>query len=93
MRATPPTSGFYVSLKREGAPLTEAATDSLSLMRTRPHCHSPLIEIDYYGDRLVGCIECNRWGRSGDTTLSMQLLEDDLEAIQSEPGTLKAPVR
>jgi hypothetical protein len=21
------------------------------------HCHGPLIEIDHYGERLVGCIE------------------------------------
>jgi hypothetical protein len=39
-----------------------------------PHCHRPLIEIDHYGERLVGCIDCNQWGRPGDTTL--QLLED-----------------
>jgi len=26
-----------------------------------PHCHGLLIEIDHYGERLVGCIECNRW--------------------------------
>jgi len=43
---------------------------------TCPHCHRPLIEIDYYGERLIGCIECNRWGRPGDATLPMQLLED-----------------
>ena len=44
-----------------------------------PHCRRPLIKIDYYGDLLVGCIECNRWGRPGDKTLVMELLEDDLE--------------
>jgi hypothetical protein len=27
-----------------------------------PHCHRPLIEIDYYGERLLGCIE----GKGGD---------------------------
>src|SRR5215472_9038300 len=26
-----------------------------------PHCHGLLIEIDHYGERLVGCVECNRW--------------------------------
>jgi len=25
-----------------------------------PHCRRPLIKIDYYGELLVGCIECNR---------------------------------
>jgi len=24
--------------------------------------HCLLIEINYYGERLIGCIECNRWG-------------------------------
>jgi len=48
-----------------------------------PNRDRPLIEIHYYGDRLVGCIECNRWGRLGDATLSMHLLEDDLEAIRA----------
>ena len=50
-------------------------------MRTCPHCHGRLIEIDHYGERLIGCIECNRWGRSEDATPPLQLLEDDLEAI------------
>jgi len=48
-----------------------------------PHCHRPLIEIDHYGERLIGCIECNRWGRPGGATLPMQLLEDDLEALRA----------
>ena len=52
-------------------------------MRICPHCHRQLIEIDYYGDRLIGCIECNRWGRPGDATLPMQLREDDLEALRT----------
>jgi hypothetical protein len=33
-----------------------------------PHCHGPLIEIDYYGERLIGCIECNRRGLAGEVT-------------------------
>jgi hypothetical protein len=47
-----------------------------------PHCHRPLTQIDYYGELLVGCVECNRWGRPGDKTLIMELLEDDLEALR-----------
>jgi hypothetical protein len=29
-------------------------------------CHQPTIEIEHYGEKLVGCIECNCWwgGRS-----------------------------
>jgi len=26
-------------------------------------CNALLIEIDLYGERLIGCIECNRWTR------------------------------
>ena len=50
-------------------------------MSACPHCHQRLIEIDHYGERLIGCIECNRWGRPGDTTLPMQLLGEELEAL------------
>jgi hypothetical protein len=46
-------------------------------------CKRPLIEIDHYGERLVDCIECNRWGRPEDDTLPMQLQEDDLEALRA----------
>jgi hypothetical protein len=38
---------------------------------------------DHYGERLIGCIECNRWGRPGHDTLPMQLLEDDVEALRA----------
>jgi hypothetical protein len=47
-----------------------------------PTCKRSLTEIDYYGEVLVGCIECNRWGRPGDKTLVMELLEADLEALK-----------
>jgi hypothetical protein len=36
-----------------------------------PHCHRPLIEIDYYSERLIGCIKCNRWGRPGEPPKSV----------------------
>ena len=52
-------------------------------MLTCRHCHRPLVEIVHYSERLIGRIECNRWGRPGDATLPMQLLEDDLEAIRA----------
>jgi len=52
-------------------------------MKHCPHCHRPLIEIDHYGEWLIGCAECNRWGRPGDATLPMQLLEDELEALRA----------
>jgi hypothetical protein len=55
-------------------------------MKHCPHYHRPLIAIDHYGERLIGCVECNRWGRPGDDTLPMQLLEDDLEALRASRG-------
>ena len=42
-----------------------------------------LMEIDHYGEMLVGCIHCNRWGHPGDETLVMELLESDLEALKA----------
>jgi hypothetical protein len=42
----------------------------------------PLIEIDHYGERLVGCIKCNRWGWEG-SALFMELPEDDLQALSN----------
>ncbi|HET7446774.1 MAG TPA: hypothetical protein VFJ49_02470 [Methyloceanibacter sp.] len=46
------------------------------------YCHGPLTEIDYYGERLIGCLKCNRWGKPGDEHLVMELMEDDLEALR-----------
>jgi hypothetical protein len=45
------------------------------------HCNGPMTEIDHYGERLIGCIECNRWTR--DQWLFMQLPEEDLEALKA----------
>jgi hypothetical protein len=42
-------------------------------------CESALIEIDRCGEMLVGCIDCNRWGKPADKNLVMELLEDGLE--------------
>jgi hypothetical protein len=53
-----------------------------------PYCHRSLTEIDYYGELLVGCVECNRWGRPGDKRLVMELLEEDLEALRAAKPSL-----
>jgi hypothetical protein len=45
-----------------------------------PHCDSSLIEIDHYGDRLISCVECNRW--MGDDRFLMQLNEEDILALR-----------
>jgi hypothetical protein len=45
-------------------------------------CKRPLIEIDHYGEQLVGCIECNRWGFRGSKRLFMELPEEEREALR-----------
>jgi hypothetical protein len=39
-------------------------------------CDAPLIEIDHYGERLVGCIECNCWSRRDSAQLFMELPDE-----------------
>jgi hypothetical protein len=56
---------------------------------TCPYCKRSLIKIDYYGEPLIGCIDCNRWGRPGDKTLVMELLEDDLQALRDARKSYK----
>jgi hypothetical protein len=53
-----------------------------------PNCQRPLTEIDYYGEVLVGCIECNRWGKPGDKKLVMELLEADLERLRKARASI-----
>ena len=45
-------------------------------------CNRPLIEIDHYGERLIGCIDCNRWSWEGSKRLFMELPEEDLQALR-----------
>jgi hypothetical protein len=40
-------------------------------------CQQPLIEIDLYGRRWIGCIDCNRWGWPGDS-----LVRADIAALR-----------
>lgn len=43
-------------------------------------CGSPLVHIDSYGDRLTGCLECNRW-RGDKHAFIIELTVDDWEAL------------
>jgi hypothetical protein len=45
-------------------------------------CKRPLIEIEHYSHRFIGCIECNRWGWRGSKRLYMELPEQELEALR-----------
>ena len=39
-----------------------------------PRCNGPLIEIDRFGERLIGCIECNRWTWPDSGSISMKTI-------------------
>jgi hypothetical protein len=52
-------------------------------MSACPYRRGTLMKIDHYGEMLVGCIDCNRWGHPDDKTLIMELMEEDLEALRS----------
>ena len=51
-----------------------------------PYGNGPLMEIDHYGEVLVGCIDCNRWGHPGDDKLIMELMDSDVEALRGTKG-------
>ena len=46
--------------------IADVTTSAIVVSRKRP-----LIEINHYGERLIGCIECNVWVRPGDDTMPM----------------------
>lgn len=48
-----------------------------------PYGTRPLMKIDHYGEMLIGCIDCNRWGHPGDDRLTMELMPEDLEALKA----------
>src|SRR5262249_2063952 len=43
--------------------------------QTCPHCNGQLVEIDHYGERLIGCIECNQWSWRGGKSLVISCLK------------------
>ena len=44
-------------------------------------CGERLIEIDRYGERLTGCIECNCWNSSR-SAFTIELSVEDFEALR-----------
>jgi hypothetical protein len=46
-------------------------------------CKRPVIEIDHYGERLIGCVECNRWSWRGSNRLFMELPDEDLAPLRA----------
>jgi hypothetical protein len=49
-----------------------------------PRCNGPMIEIDRFGERLVGCVECNLWTWPTSENVSMALPEEDIEALRKQ---------
>jgi hypothetical protein len=47
------------------------------------------IEVDYYGERLIGCVECDLWRKNGTEHL-MSLPEEDLDALNLSNARHKA---
>ena len=44
-------------------------------------CEQPLIEIDHYGERLTGCLECNVWNGSKSSYV-VELSIEDVAALR-----------
>ena len=44
-------------------------------------CNEQLIEIDHYGERLTGCIECNTW-RSDKRAFVVELTVENIQALR-----------
>jgi hypothetical protein len=57
-------------------------TDRMNDLGNCAGCNRPLIEIDHCGERLIGCVRCNRWGWQPDKPLFMELPEEDIRAIR-----------
>jgi len=58
---------------------------------TCPHCRGLLIEIDHYGERLVGCIECNRWSRPEDGMLLVSVVyTQEVGGSRLSPPTIES---
>ena len=73
------------AIRSARASVGEGSLDSRLRMKNQacPTCGFPLMKIDYYGEVLVGCIDCNYWGCPGDKKLMMEMQEDDLEALRA----------
>jgi hypothetical protein len=44
-------------------------------------CEQPLIEIDHYGERLTGCLDCNVWN-SSKSSFVVELSVEDVAALR-----------
>jgi hypothetical protein len=56
------------------------ALEDTGVVKRCPHCEEPLIEIDHYGELLIGCIVCNWW--VAEDELPVRLDETDITALR-----------
>ena len=63
----------------KSAPMSDSELKSETDVCKR--CKRPCVEIDHYGERLVGCLGCNRW-RAAETGLRAALPIEDIDALR-----------
>jgi hypothetical protein len=51
-------------------------------METCEECDSVVINIDNYGERLIGCYKCNKWRRPGEVDFARTLPNEDVAALR-----------
>ena len=44
-------------------------------------CNEPMIEIEHYGEQLIGCIDCNCW-KGGRSAFIEDLSIEDIQALR-----------
>ena len=55
-------------------------------------CNSHLMEVDLDGERLTGCLQCNRW-QSNKRTFVVELSVGDLQALRKRVGLGESATR
>lgn len=55
-------------------------------------CGSPLIQIDHYNDRLIGCLICNVW-RGDKSAFVVELAVEDWETLGKLRDSVKWTLR
>ena len=62
-------------------------------VRTCEKCNCQPLEIDHYGQRLIGCLDCNRWSWERRKRLFMELPEEDLHSLRDRVTGSSADTR
>jgi hypothetical protein len=62
------------------------STKTKEASMTCPHCNVVRIEIDRFGERLIGGVVCNLWTWPSSPSVTMALPDDDLTALRKRVG-------